>query len=175
MGSMPINIWLPRQVVSYCPSMFWNIYLPLYYEISITLLIRYDFLGAYYIHFLLKWLLLNPTPFPMFFSVWLVLFIYKEWKRVHMNDFITMTTGFVEELELPESKPRVATYESFYNQDGQYPPTNWYYSWFVNSELFYNCMSFYDSQCFHYYTMLSSMLLFLQNLLRIKMTCIAVV
>ena len=120
--------------------MFWNIYLSLYYEISITLLIRFDFLGAYYIHFLLKWLLLNPTPFPMFFSVWLVLFIYKEWKRVHMNDFITMTTGFVEELELPESKPRVATYESFYNQDGQYSPTNWYYSWFVNSELFYNCI-----------------------------------
>lgn len=41
-----------------------------------------------------------------------------------MNDFIKMTTGFVEELEQPESKPRVATYESFYNQDGQNPPTS---------------------------------------------------
>lgn len=35
-----------------------------------------------------------------------------------MNDFLKMTTGFVEELELPEAKPRVATYESFYKQDG---------------------------------------------------------
>ena len=35
-----------------------------------------------------------------------------------MNNFM-MTTGFVEELEQPESKPRVATYESFYNHDGQ--------------------------------------------------------
>ncbi|KAK7825768.1 aig2-like protein d [Quercus suber] len=49
---------------------------------------------------------------------------FEEWKRVHMNDFIKMTTGFVEELEQPESKPRVATYESFYNQDGQNPPTS---------------------------------------------------
>lgn len=37
---------------------------------------------------------------------------------MHMKDFIKMTTGFMEELELPESKPRVATYESFYQQDG---------------------------------------------------------
>ncbi|KAJ7958628.1 AIG2-like protein [Quillaja saponaria] len=43
---------------------------------------------------------------------------FEEWKRVHMNDFIKMTTGFMEELELPESKPRVATYESFFQQDG---------------------------------------------------------
>jgi hypothetical protein len=41
-----------------------------------------------------------------------------------MNDFIKMTTEFVEELELPESKPRVATYESFYEQDGQHPPAS---------------------------------------------------
>ncbi|XP_059461028.1 AIG2-like protein D [Corylus avellana] len=44
---------------------------------------------------------------------------FEEWKGVHMNDFIKMTTGFVEELELPESKPRVTSYESFYKQDGQ--------------------------------------------------------
>ena len=86
----------------------------------------------------------------MFFSIWLVVFILKEWKPVHMNDFIKMTTGFVEELEQPESKPRVATYESFYNQDGQNPSTSWYYSWFVNPKLFYTCMLFYHSQCFHY-------------------------
>lgn len=34
-----------------------------------------------------------------------------------MNDFLKMTAGFMEELELPESKPRVATYESFFQQD----------------------------------------------------------
>ncbi|KAJ7966021.1 AIG2-like protein [Quillaja saponaria] len=43
---------------------------------------------------------------------------FEEWKREHMNDFIKMTTGFMEELELPEAKPRVATYESFFQQDG---------------------------------------------------------
>ncbi|XP_050264389.1 AIG2-like protein D isoform X1 [Quercus robur] len=57
---------------------------------------------------------------PNLYGVW----DFEEWKRVHMNDFIKMTTGFVEELEQPESKPRVATYESFYNQDGQNPPTS---------------------------------------------------
>ncbi|XP_041019386.1 AIG2-like protein D [Juglans microcarpa x Juglans regia] len=44
--------------------------------------------------------------------------VFEEWKQVHMDDFIKMTSGFVEELELPESKPRVATYESFYKQEG---------------------------------------------------------
>ncbi|XP_012076294.1 AIG2-like protein D isoform X2 [Jatropha curcas] len=43
---------------------------------------------------------------------------FEEWKRTHMNDFLKMTTGFMEELELPESKPRVATYESFFQPDG---------------------------------------------------------
>jgi hypothetical protein len=33
-----------------------------------------------------------------------------------MNDFVKMTMGFMEELELPESKPRVETYQSFYQQ-----------------------------------------------------------
>lgn len=36
-----------------------------------------------------------------------------------MNDFVKMTMEFMEELELPESKSRVATYESFFNQDGE--------------------------------------------------------
>ncbi|KAG2699821.1 hypothetical protein I3843_07G205500 [Carya illinoinensis] len=44
--------------------------------------------------------------------------VFEEWKQVHMDDFIKMTSEFVEELELPESKPRVATYESFYKQEG---------------------------------------------------------
>ncbi|KAK4558830.1 hypothetical protein RGQ29_008188 [Quercus rubra] len=57
---------------------------------------------------------------PNLYGVW----DFEEWKPVHMNDFIKMTTGFVEELEQPESKPRVATYESFYNQDGQNPSTS---------------------------------------------------
>lgn len=33
-----------------------------------------------------------------------------------MNDFVKMTASFAEELELPEAKPRVETYESFYQQ-----------------------------------------------------------
>lgn len=32
-----------------------------------------------------------------------------------MEDFVKMTARLVEELKLPESKPRVATYENFYN------------------------------------------------------------
>ncbi|XWS72877.1 hypothetical protein CRYUN_Cryun02cG0077600 [Craigia yunnanensis] len=44
---------------------------------------------------------------------------FEEWKRVHKESFIKMTIGFTEELELPESKPRVATYESFYQQDDE--------------------------------------------------------
>ncbi|KAI3949604.1 hypothetical protein MKW98_020926 [Papaver atlanticum] len=41
---------------------------------------------------------------------------FEEWKRLHKNDFLKMTSGFVEELGGPESKPRVATYESFYQK-----------------------------------------------------------
>ncbi|KAK7283024.1 hypothetical protein RIF29_12224 [Crotalaria pallida] len=41
---------------------------------------------------------------------------FEEWKQAHVNDFVKMTDGFMQELELPESKPRVQTYESFYNQ-----------------------------------------------------------
>ncbi|KAG4198068.1 hypothetical protein ERO13_A05G065200v2, partial [Gossypium hirsutum] len=42
---------------------------------------------------------------------------FEEWKQVHKERFIKMTMGFMEELELPESKPIGATYESFYQQD----------------------------------------------------------
>ncbi|KAK2661139.1 hypothetical protein Ddye_007672 [Dipteronia dyeriana] len=42
---------------------------------------------------------------------------FQEWQGVHMKDFIKMTTSFIEELELPESKARVATYESFYQKN----------------------------------------------------------
>ncbi|XP_057959401.1 AIG2-like protein D isoform X1 [Malania oleifera] len=45
---------------------------------------------------------------------------FEEWKKLHKDDFINMTTGFMEELELPESKTRVATYESFF-QDSDNP------------------------------------------------------
>lgn len=40
-----------------------------------------------------------------------------------MKDFVNMTMGFVEELELelPESKTRVATYESFYRENADNP------------------------------------------------------
>ncbi|KAK3041536.1 hypothetical protein RJ639_002222 [Escallonia herrerae] len=47
---------------------------------------------------------------------------FEEWKPLYMKDFIQMTTGFVEELEGPESKPRVATYDSFYQQDDMTTP-----------------------------------------------------
>lgn len=33
-----------------------------------------------------------------------------------MDDFLKMTTEFMKELQLPDPKPRVATYESFYLQ-----------------------------------------------------------
>nr|XP_043629306.1 AIG2-like protein D [Erigeron canadensis] len=39
---------------------------------------------------------------------------FEVWKESKMKDFVNMTIGFVEEQELPESKPRVATYESYY-------------------------------------------------------------
>ncbi|XP_062101172.1 AIG2-like protein D isoform X2 [Humulus lupulus] len=43
---------------------------------------------------------------------------FEEWKQLHMKDFVVMTKGFVEELNPPESKTRVSTYESFYKQEG---------------------------------------------------------
>ncbi|KAJ8758821.1 hypothetical protein K2173_000542 [Erythroxylum novogranatense] len=47
---------------------------------------------------------------------------FEQWKITHMNDFIKMTQGFKEELDLPESKTRVATYESFYQEDQNSSP-----------------------------------------------------
>ncbi|CAN1324160.1 AIG2-like protein D [Linum perenne] len=38
-----------------------------------------------------------------------------EWKKAHMSDFVKMTAEFMEEVQQPDSKTRVATYESFYN------------------------------------------------------------
>ncbi|XP_021819270.1 AIG2-like protein D [Prunus avium] len=46
---------------------------------------------------------------------------FEEWKQIHKKDFIKMTSGFMEELELPEAKPRVATYESFFQQGPENP------------------------------------------------------
>ncbi|KAK7351449.1 hypothetical protein VNO77_10929 [Canavalia gladiata] len=46
---------------------------------------------------------------------------FKEWKEVHLNDFVKMTHGFMQELELPESKPRVQTYETFFKQENDKP------------------------------------------------------
>ncbi|KAJ8548107.1 hypothetical protein K7X08_021343 [Anisodus acutangulus] len=40
-----------------------------------------------------------------------------EWKVLHKGDFLIMTMGFSEELELPESKSRVATCESYCAQE----------------------------------------------------------
>jgi hypothetical protein len=45
----------------------------------------------------------------------------KEWKKVHMDDFVKMTSSFMEQLELPESKPRVQAYETFYKQENDRP------------------------------------------------------
>nr|AFK48439.1 unknown [Lotus japonicus] len=46
---------------------------------------------------------------------------FEEWKQVHMKDFVKMTDEFKEQLELPESKPRVQTYETFYKQENDKP------------------------------------------------------
>ncbi|CAI0376304.1 unnamed protein product [Linum tenue] len=40
---------------------------------------------------------------------------FEEWKKSHMSDFVKMTAEFMEEIQQPDSKTRVATYESFYN------------------------------------------------------------
>ncbi|XP_020212628.1 AIG2-like protein D [Cajanus cajan] len=59
----------------------------------------------------------NPND-PNLYAEW----DFEEWKQVHMNDFVKMTDGFMQELELPESKPRVQTYETFYKQENDKPP-----------------------------------------------------
>ncbi|KAG5031054.1 AIG2-like protein D [Glycine soja] len=58
----------------------------------------------------------NPND-PNLYAEW----NFEEWKQVHMNDFVKMTDGFMQELELPESKPRVQTYETFYKQENDKP------------------------------------------------------
>ncbi|KAL7187105.1 hypothetical protein ACSBR1_037220 [Camellia fascicularis] len=44
--------------------------------------------------------------------------IFEEWRQAQMKGFIKMTMRFMEELEQPESKARVETYESFYQPSG---------------------------------------------------------
>ncbi|KAK4435657.1 AIG2-like protein D [Sesamum alatum] len=39
---------------------------------------------------------------------------FEEWKVLHMDYFLKMTKGFKEEMNLPDSNTRVATYETFY-------------------------------------------------------------
>jgi len=39
-----------------------------------------------------------------------------------MSDFAKMSAEFRKDLELPESKTRIATYESYYQQDGSDSP-----------------------------------------------------
>ncbi|KAL3818400.1 hypothetical protein ACJIZ3_004305 [Penstemon smallii] len=39
---------------------------------------------------------------------------FEEWKHLHKESFLNMTMGFMKEMELSDSKTRVATYESFY-------------------------------------------------------------
>ncbi|KAL3565954.1 hypothetical protein D5086_031369 [Populus alba] len=47
---------------------------------------------------------------------------FEEWKRTQMSDFAKMAAEFRKDLELPESKTRIATYESYYQQDGSDSP-----------------------------------------------------
>ncbi|XP_028781309.1 AIG2-like protein D [Neltuma alba] len=47
---------------------------------------------------------------------------FEDWKRTYMNDFIKMTEEFIKELDLPESKRRIQTYESVFKQDNDKPP-----------------------------------------------------
>ncbi|KAL9265430.1 AIG2-like protein [Drosera capensis] len=60
---------------------------------------------------------------PNLYGVWdfelliLASVLAKEWKQIHMNDFVNMTVGFKEELEQPEFKTRVEKYEAYYQQD----------------------------------------------------------
>ncbi|XP_065025432.1 AIG2-like protein D isoform X2 [Musa acuminata AAA Group] len=49
---------------------------------------------------------------PNLYSEW----DFEEWKRLHKKDFVTMTLGFMDDLEQPDSKTRVATYESYFHQ-----------------------------------------------------------
>ncbi|KAH7674656.1 Gamma-glutamyl cyclotransferase-like protein [Dioscorea alata] len=42
---------------------------------------------------------------------------FEVWKQLHMKDFLAMTTMFANDLEQPETKTRVDTYESYYQKD----------------------------------------------------------
>jgi len=44
---------------------------------------------------------------------------FEEWKKLHLKDFLAMTNGFMHELEQPEAKTRVETYQSFMQQQEQ--------------------------------------------------------
>ncbi|XP_039844709.1 AIG2-like protein D [Panicum virgatum] len=44
---------------------------------------------------------------------------FEEWKKLHMKDFLAMTNGFMHEIEQPEAKTRVETYQSFMQQQEQ--------------------------------------------------------
>lgn len=61
-----------------------------------------------------------------------------------MNDFVKMTDGFMQELELPESKPRVQTYETFYKQENDKPLEPWCLQ-FVKILHFVHCAELYGS------------------------------
>ncbi|KAJ0965566.1 hypothetical protein J5N97_026704 [Dioscorea zingiberensis] len=41
---------------------------------------------------------------------------FEEWKQFHMKDFLAMTTMFAKDLEQPETKTRVSTYENYFQQ-----------------------------------------------------------
>ncbi|KAI5403454.1 hypothetical protein KIW84_050866, partial [Lathyrus oleraceus] len=58
----------------------------------------------------------NPND-PDLYSEW----DFEEWKKTQMNDFVKMTDEFMQQLELPETKPRVQTYETFYKQENDKP------------------------------------------------------
>ncbi|KAJ4963737.1 hypothetical protein NE237_023676 [Protea cynaroides] len=46
---------------------------------------------------------------------------FEEWKKMHMNDFLKMTDGFMEELGQSDSKTRVETYETFFQPADEKP------------------------------------------------------
>ncbi|XP_071730486.1 AIG2-like protein D isoform X2 [Rutidosis leptorrhynchoides] len=74
--------------------------------VDVTLLDTTDFLNAY------TYVWVNRDD-PDLYGEW----DFEAWKESKMKDFLNMTVEFVEEQELPESKPRVATYESYYKHD----------------------------------------------------------
>lgn len=49
---------------------------------------------------------------------------FEEWQRLHKEEFIKMSIGFMEELNVPESKPRVVTYEEFFQQKDEHTTTH---------------------------------------------------